>query len=83
MARKLEVSVVSTVVGARRDALERFLELRGGAAVPAVALDWSGGCTDDGPTATPTPMPPRARMMLAGDEEERVVREGRRGLESR
>lgn len=30
MARKLDVSVVSTVVGARREARERFLELRGG-----------------------------------------------------
>lgn len=42
MARKLEVSVFSTVVCARREALDRFFELRGAAA------DWSGGCTGVG-----------------------------------
>lgn len=45
MARKLEVSVVRTVVGARREARERFLELRGGAAMD---VELSGGCcTED------------------------------------
>lgn len=38
MARKLEVSVVRTVVGARREALDRFLETREGGS------GWSG-CT--------------------------------------
>jgi len=37
MARKLEVSVVSTVVGARRDAHARFLDPRGDAAAAALA----------------------------------------------
>lgn len=44
MARKLDVSVVSTVVGARREALERFFELRDPAAAVAVG---TGCCTDD------------------------------------
>lgn len=50
MARKLDVSVVSTVVGARREALERFFVFRDGvaAAAPATARGRSdGGCTND------------------------------------
>jgi hypothetical protein len=37
MARKLEVSVVSTVVGARRDARVRFLDPRDGAGTGGAA----------------------------------------------
>lgn len=47
MARKLEVSVVRTVVGARRDALDRFLDPRGAAAERS-ACNTGGGCSDDG-----------------------------------
>ena len=48
MARKLEVSVVSTVVGARREALERFFELLGAAAAAAAPMGCSScGCIDD------------------------------------
>lgn len=45
MARKLEVSVARTVVGARLEALDRFLEPLG-AAVERSAC--TGGCTDEG-----------------------------------
>lgn len=46
MARKLEVSVVRTVVGARRDARERFLEglpVGPGAAVDGLVVVVAGG----------------------------------------
>lgn len=43
IARKLDVSVARTVVGARRDARERFLEPRG---VAVVRAGWVGGCTE-------------------------------------
>lgn len=48
MARKLDVSVVSTVVDARRDARDRFLELRGGAAAAAAGPGLWGGGTEEG-----------------------------------
>lgn len=43
MARKLDVSVVSTVVGARLDALDRFRELRCGGPAAALAGGSDGG----------------------------------------
>lgn len=55
MARKLEVSVVRTVVGARREALDRFLGFRVGLgwsmaaeAQPLLVLFSEGKETDDG-----------------------------------
>lgn len=72
MARKLEASVVSTVVGARRDALHRFLELRSGAGVAAATLDWSGSCcAGDAPTPAPW------ETAADGGEEENVTVEGK------
>lgn len=41
MARKLDVSVVRTVVGGRRDALDRFLEARAGPGA-AGRSGWTG-----------------------------------------
>lgn len=66
MARKLEVSVVSTVVGARREARERFLELRG-----AGTGAGAGGGSVCGPTAVSEGWLPEAEgRSVAGEEEE-------------
>lgn len=69
IARKLDASVERTVVGARRDARERFLEPRG--LLAAGGAGWVGGCTeglrlllpDGGP-------PPGAATAMAFDDDD-------------
>lgn len=62
MARKLEVSVVSTVVGARREARDRFLEFRGGGA--------AGGSACASTAAVEGWLPEAEGRSGAGEEEE-------------
>jgi len=73
MARKLEVSVVSTVVGGRREALGRFLAGLAGAGAGGSGGTGGGGEGDDmaGEEAgRRRPWKEESRYRLAGEEEE-------------
>lgn len=60
IARKLEVSVLRTVVGARLDALDLFLGPRGAAAERSPC---TGGCTDEGLAEADADAEERAAVM--------------------
>jgi len=74
MARKLEVSVVSTVVGGRREALGRFLAvLAAGAGAGGSGGTGGGGEGDDmavEEAGRRRPWKEESRYRLAGEEEE-------------
>jgi hypothetical protein len=72
MARKLEVSVVSTVVGGRREALGRFLAGFAGAGAGGSGGIGGGGEGDDTAVeeAGRRPWKEESRYRLAGEEED-------------
>lgn len=69
IARKLDVSVARTVVGARRDARERFLDPVGRAG------NWVGSCTEGLRLMLPDggPRPSAATAMVFDDDDDEVV----------